>query len=68
MKGKGIHDLFERMEDVGDSAFRETAVKKRLINTGVDIRQDTPEELTFQHSVLCQTAMPAKRPEDGVRR
>ncbi|MHB0704114.1 replication protein RepA [Roseomonas mucosa] len=42
-------------------------VEKRLIEASTAIRQDAPEEVTFQHTVLCQTALPVRRPESSVR-
>src|ERR1022692_1339390 len=35
-----------------------TAVERRLISYGADILGDSPQEILFQHSVLCQTFFP----------
>jgi hypothetical protein len=42
-------------------------VKKRLVQASATIRQDAPEEIAYQHTVLCQTALPMRRPEVGLR-
>ncbi len=44
-----------------------TRVQKRLIRASAAIRQNAPEEITYQHTVLCQTALPVRRPDEGVR-
>ena len=44
-----------------------TLVQKRLIRASAAIRQNAPEEITYQHTVLCQTALPVRRPDEGVR-
>jgi hypothetical protein len=76
MEGKYIRDLFERAEEtadarsglraIGDTAPKVTAVQKRLLDVAVSIRQDAPDDLLFQHSVLTQTHLPAKRPPEDV--
>lgn len=35
-----------------------TAVQMRLIEASVDIRQNAPEDISYQHTVLCQTGLP----------
>lgn len=44
-----------------------TLVQKRLTRASAAIRQNAPEEITYQHTVLCQTALPVRRPDEGVR-
>jgi hypothetical protein len=40
-------------------AFQEPSpVKTRLIEGALDIRSNPPEEISYQHSVLCQTGLP----------
>lgn len=56
-EGRAERDLFGGL----------SAVRKRLLNASVAIRQDTPEEIAYQHSVLCQTALPVRRLEPGIR-
>ena len=41
-------------------------IKKRLVEAAVQIGQDEPEELTFNHSCLCQCGLPATRPKPEV--
>ena len=42
-------------------------VKRRGIKASVDIAMDPPEEIAFQHTVLCQTSLPYQNPGQGVR-
>jgi Plasmid encoded RepA protein len=35
-----------------------TAVQTRLIESSEEIREGAPEEIAYQHSVLCQTSLP----------
>ena len=43
-----------------------TRVQKRLVESAVQIAATAPDDLLFQHSVLTQTHLPARRPADGV--
>jgi hypothetical protein len=43
-----------------------TRVQKRLVESAVQIAETAPEELTFLHSTMCQTALPARRPPPEV--
>ena len=38
-----------------------TPITGRLVRSGVDISLDEPDGITYQHTVLCQTAMPYRR-------
>ena len=42
-------------------------VQRRAIKTSVDIQMDPPEEIAYQHTVLCQTSMPYRDPGAAVR-
>ena len=42
-------------------------VQRRAIKTSVDIQMDPPEEITYQHTVLCQTSMPYRNPGPNIR-
>ena len=42
-------------------------VKRRGIKVSVDIAMDPPEEIAFQHTVLCQTSMPYRNPGNNIR-
>ena len=35
-----------------------TPITDRLIRSGAEISLDEPDRITYQHTVLCQTAMP----------
>src|SRR4051812_14089670 len=74
-------DLFERMEhdvqaqskglqQIGAAAGlpKITPIKKRLIDASVKIRQQPPEEIIYQHTVLCQTALPLRQQPNDVRK
>ncbi len=43
-----------------------SAIQKRLLDLATDIATVSPDELTFQHSLLCQTSLPASRPPEDV--
>ena len=43
-------------------------VARRAIKASVDISMDPPEEIAFQHTVLCQTSMPYQNPGKDVLR
>ena len=42
-------------------------VQRRAIKASVDIQMDPPEEVAFQHTVLCQTSMPYRDPGADIR-
>ena len=43
-------------------------VQRRAIKASVDIQMDPPEEIAYQHTVLCQTSMPYRNPGPNVLR
>ena len=45
-----------------------SSVESRLIRTGTEIEMLPPEEIAFQHTVLCQTSLPYRNPGADVRR
>lgn len=48
-----------------DFTFQEpSAVKARLIEGALDIRSNPPDEISYQHSVLCQTGLPYRHTEE----
>lgn len=45
-----------------------TPIEKRVISTVMDIRADLqPDDIYYQHSVLCQTVLPYRDPGDDVK-
>lgn len=44
----------------------QTLIQKRLIDTAVRLA-DPADEITYQHSILCQTGLPYRNPGVGVR-
>lgn len=44
----------------------QTLIQRRLIETS-GLLTDAPEEIAYQHSILCQTGLPYRNPGDGVR-
>src|SRR5215211_2354610 len=40
-------------------------IQQRLLDLGTDIATVAPEDLAFQHTILCQTSLPAARPANG---
>ena len=43
-------------------------VDRRSIKTSVDIAMEPPEDIAFQHTVLCQTSLPYRNPGNSVLR
>jgi hypothetical protein len=43
-------------------------IHRRLVSRSAEIMGAPPEEITYQHSVLCQTCLPYRNPGDAVRR
>ena len=41
-------------------------VQRRAIKASVDIQIDSPKEIAYQHTVLCQTSMPYRNPGKNV--
>jgi hypothetical protein len=41
-------------------------IKKRLLEGSLEIRSEEPDDLAFSHSIFCQCAMPAAKPDPGV--
>ena len=41
-------------------------VQRRAIKASVDIQMDSPKEIAYQHTVLCQTSMPYRNPGKNV--
>ena len=41
-------------------------VDRRLIFKGADIIENPPEDITYQHTVLCQTCLPYRDPGNDV--
>ena len=42
-------------------------VQKRSVETSASVALETPEQIVYQHSVLCQTSIPYRDPGAGVR-
>ena len=42
-------------------------VQRRAIKASIDIQMDSPKEIAYQHTVLCQTSMPYRNPGNNVR-
>lgn len=78
---RAMRDLFDRMEQetqtqslglqqIGTAAGlpQLTAVKRRRIEAAVKVRTEPPHQqpVTYQHSMLCQTALPLRAQEARV--
>ena len=42
-------------------------ITRRLVSSSAEIMDAPPEEITYQHSTLCQTCLPFRNPGDAVR-
>lgn len=61
MTGKDTQGLVRAGELFGEivPGFKQTSpVQLRLVEAGSDIRQRPPEDIAYQHTVLCQTSLP----------
>ncbi len=43
-------------------------LQRRLIEAAADIREGEPDDIAYQHSILCQTSLPAAKPTEGMLR
>ena len=43
-----------------------SSIEQRLLELGTEIATSPPEDLAFQHTILCQTSLPATRPPDDM--
>jgi replication initiator protein len=43
-------------------------ITRRLVSSSAEIMGAPPEEITYQHTVLCQTCLPYRDPGNAVRR
>src|SRR5512132_4126737 len=64
------------MNEFGDDLFDDlsagqaglTPVERRRFESSIDIYESPAERIVYQHTVLCQTALPYQNPGDHVRR
>ena len=59
-------ELFRSRADE-PSSLVPSRIQRRLIDAAAAIRQDAPAEIAYQHTVLCQTALPVRRPDAATR-
>lgn len=43
-----------------------SAIQNRVIHAAVEIEQDDPLEIVYQHSLFCQVALPRRRPDGRI--
>jgi Plasmid encoded RepA protein len=55
--------LIPGLEEGGCGTRPLSPVRRRLLDAAGEIAAGGPEELAFQHSVMCQCALPASRPD-----
>jgi replication initiator protein len=53
---------------MSDDPRQLSPINRRLLSSNAEIMSAPLEEITFQHSVLCQTCLPYRNPGDAVRR
>lgn len=44
-----------------------TAVQRRRMEKAAEIATASPEQITYQHTILCQTCLPYRDPGEGIR-
>jgi hypothetical protein len=52
---------------MSDEPRQLSLINKRLVSSSAEIMGAPPEEITYQHSALCQVSMPFRNPGDAVR-
>jgi hypothetical protein len=52
---------------MNDEPTQLSLIDRRLIKSSVEIHETPPEEITYQHTVLCQTCLPYRNPGDAMR-
>jgi hypothetical protein len=53
---------------MADEPKQLSLIDRRLIFSSAEITETPPEEITYQHTVLCQTCLPYRDPGDTVRK
>jgi hypothetical protein len=53
---------------MSDEPRQLSLIHRRLVSSSAEIMGAPPEEITYQHTVLCQTCLPYRDPGDAVRR
>ena len=43
-----------------------SSIQQRLLDLSTDILSNPASDIAFQHSIMCQTSLPATRPPDDV--
>ena len=61
-------DLFglKSLGDLMPIPTPKSKIQRRAIKASVDIQMNPPEEIVYQHTVLCQTSMPYRNPGKNV--
>lgn len=63
----GIIDLSQCQQKEPRNPKPLSKVERRAIDTGTAIVMDPPEQIAYQHTVLCQTSMPYRNPGQNIR-
>ena len=63
----GIIDLSQCQQKEPKNPKPLSKVERRAIDTGTAIVMDPPEQIAYQHTVLCQTSMPYRNPGQNIR-
>lgn len=58
--GDKLPDLFSKIGAAKGKGL--TLIQSRVIDTAGRIALDAPDDITYQHSILCQTALPYRAP------
>jgi replication initiator protein len=54
--------------DMSDDPRQLSLIHRRLVSSSAEIMGAPPEEITYQHTVLCQVCLPYRDPGDAVRK
>jgi len=61
MSSKAIHDAVEIQTDLFGDPIHLPPGQQRLVNASVTIAADPPDDINYQHSILCQVGLPRSK-------
>lgn len=67
-----IHHAARALEDLAgalcyDSAMPLTVIQRRIVEAGAALRSGSDDEISYQHSILCQVGLPMRKPDSATR-
>jgi hypothetical protein len=53
---------------VADDKLKISPIQRRLVDAYATLLADPPDDIGYQHTLLCQTSLPYRQPPPDVRR